>query len=312
MKPCYVVVCLALFASIQVPTARTETTEVIDRAQMARDQTVSPLTGTATSTGEPVLVTSPNDADLGEQEILRRTKTYQPFVASVAVPIYWTSNVALTNSGEQDDLLISPVAAVAYQPRMTRNLSGYISVRDQQFYYSRLTDFDFGSFDTEVGLTYTVRQVYNLVLRAGYDYNRLTDKNSFDDFFSNHILVLSAELPMPITRSQQISVGMDANISLGATPDLPRRHDFDTFVGYSVQLTRAFVVSASGRLAIHDYTDSDRLDVSELVALNATYSLTRLLSASALTSFGANQSNQSVFDYQVVNAGGTIAFTLRF
>lgn len=233
-------------------------------------------------------------------------------MASVSVPMYWTSNVALTNSGEQSDLIISPVAAVAYQPKIAKNLSAYISVRDQQFYYDRLTDFDFGSFDVEVGLTYTVPQFYNLVLHAGYDYNRLTKKNSFDDFFSNHNFVFSAEIPIRINRAQQLSFGVDTTISMGATPEGPRRHDFDGYVGYSVQMTRALVLNASGRLVLHDYVQGDRVDVSEMVALNATYSITKLISASALASFGANQSNHSVFDYQVGNAGGTISFSIRF
>jgi hypothetical protein len=284
----------------------------VDRAQMARDQTIAAPPTVTNANGEQTVVASPNDPDLGEQQILRRTETYQPFVVSVSVPIYWTSNVALTNSGEQSDVIISPVAAVAYQPRIAKDVTAYIGVRDQQFYYGRLTDFDFGSFDVEVGLTYTVPQFYNLILHAGYDYNRLTEKNSFNDFFSNHIFVLSAEMPLRISRAQQLSFGIDTNISMGATPEGPRRHDFDAFVGYSVQMTRALTLSASGRVVVHDYVQGDRVDVSEMIALNATYSITKLLSASALASFAANQSNHSVFDYQVGDAGGAISFSIRF
>jgi hypothetical protein len=284
----------------------------VDRAQLTRDQTITAPSGVTTSTGEQAVISSPNDPDLGEQQILRRNENYQPFVASVSVPIYWTSNVALTNSGEQDDLIISPVAAVAYQPRIAKDITAYISVRDQQFYYDRLTDFDFGSFDAEVGLTYTVPQFYNLILHAGYDYNRLTKKNSFESFYSNHIFVISAELPFRISRSQQLSIGIDSNISMGATPDGPRRHDFDGYIGYSVALTRALVVAASGRVTVHDYVQGDRLDVTEMVALNATYAITKLISANALFSFAANQSNHSVFDYQVTDAGGTLSFAIRF
>src|SRR5436853_7330619 len=169
----------------------------IDRAQMSRDQVSAAPGPTVTTTGvdDSHIVTSPNDADLGEQQILQRSDNYQPFVASVSVPFYWTSNVALTNSGEQSDFLVSPVVAIAYQPRLTQNLFAYVSVREQLFYYDRLPSFDFGSFDAEVGLTYTVPQLYTLVLHAGFDYNRLTKKNSFDSFFSNYVLTLSAEAP---------------------------------------------------------------------------------------------------------------------
>jgi hypothetical protein len=281
---------------------------------MARDQTlIGPgASPTPAGTGELEVVTSPNDTDIGEQQLLRRTETYQPFVASVAIPIYWTSNVALTNKGEQGDLLTSPVAAVGYQPRITNDLSAYAGVREQLFYYKRLHDFDFGSFDVEVGLTYTVPQFYHLILHMGYDYNRLTKRKSFDDFFSNHMLVLSGEVPIRISRAQQLSIGVSANLSMAATPEEPRRDDFDGYVLYSVQLTRALVLAASGRVSVHDYIHADRVDVTELVALNASYAITNSISANALASFAANQSNHSVFDYEVGDLGGTASFVIRF
>lgn len=284
-------------------------------AQISRDQvTTAPGSSTTTTTGgETQVVTSPNDADLGEQQILKRTEGYQPFSASVGVPFYWTSNVALTNSGEQSDFIVSPVAAISYQPKLpVQNLYAYASVREQMFYYDRLTEFDFGSFDVSVGLTYTVPQLHNLVLHMGYDYNRLTKKNSFEAFFTNHMFTANVELPFRINRAQQFSIGADTYVSVGADPEGPRRHDFDVYAIYSVQLTRALVVGASGRIIVHDYVDDDRTDVSEMIALNASYSITDNFSASFLASFAANQSNHSVFDYQVGNVGGAVSFTIRF
>jgi hypothetical protein len=283
-------------------------------AQISRDQVTTAPGSMVTTTGgeDSHVIASPNDADLGEQQILKRTENYQPFVASVGVPFYWTSNVALTNSGEQSDFIVSPVAALLYQPRITQNLYVYASVREQLFYYDRLPSFNFGSFDLAVGVTYTMPQFYNLALHAGYDYNRLTKKNSFDDFFQNHMLTLSAELPVKINRAQQLSIGADTYISMTATPQGPRRHDFDGYVAYSAQVTRALVLGASGRIILHDYVQGDRVDVTEMVALNASYSITNNFSASALASFAANQSNHSVFDYQVGNAGGAVSFSIRF
>ena len=293
--------------------ANGQTTQ-IDRAQMTRDQLTTAPAPTVTSpvVDDNHIVTSPNDADLGDQQILKRTEGYQPFVASVSVPFYWTSNVALTNSGEQSDFLVSPVAAIAYQPQINRNLSAYVSVREQLFYYDRFSSLNFGSFDVEVGLTYTVPELHNLILRAGYDYNRLTKKNSFDDFFSNHIFSLSAEMPFRINRAQQVSIGLDTNISAGADPEGPRRHDFDGWVGYSVQLTRALSIGANGRIVLHDYVQTDRVDVTEMVGLNATYTITKYLTASAVGSFAANQSNHGVFDYEVGDIGGAVSFSIRF
>jgi hypothetical protein len=46
--------------------------------------------------------------------------------------------------------------------------------------------------------------------------------------------------------------------------------------------------------------------------MSATYSVTKFLSANALGSLAANQSNHSVFDYQVGNIGGAVSLSLRF
>jgi hypothetical protein len=69
--------------------------------------------------------------------------------------------------------------------------------------------------------------MHNLILRAEYDYNRLTFSNSFSSFFDNHSLFLSAELPFRFGRAQQVSLGADTNVSLGASPPAPQRDEFD-------------------------------------------------------------------------------------
>ena len=65
---------------------------------------------------------APGDADLGEQQILKRVDEYQPFTISAGVPFYWTSNVALTRNNEQSDFVVAPAAAAFYEPRITQNL----------------------------------------------------------------------------------------------------------------------------------------------------------------------------------------------
>src|ERR1700731_2076191 len=81
---------ISLFALAQPPYSQTT---AIDRAQITRDQTATAPGPIVSTTGveDNHVVTSPNDADLGEQQVLKRTEAYQPFIASVAVPFYWTS-----------------------------------------------------------------------------------------------------------------------------------------------------------------------------------------------------------------------------
>jgi hypothetical protein len=295
-----------------------------DQAQLTREQAPSPFAPTVPPgavEGGPV-VAAPSDADLGEQRILKRIEEYQPFTISVGAPFYWTSNVALTSSGEQSDFVVAPAAGVFYEPRITSTLYGLIDVREQLFYYDRFDSFDFGSFDFEVGLRYLVPQWHNLLLRVEYDYNRLTKKNSFAAFFQNHGFIVNAEIPFRFGRAQQLSLGAEANISAAAEesgqPPPPvrtisaRRNDYEVYLGYSVIVTRSFFVSAVGRIVVRDYWDGDRTDVSEILALTANYRVNKYFTVSAVSTLAANQSNQSGFDYEVANLGGAVALSVKF
>jgi hypothetical protein len=71
-------------------------------------------------------------------------------------------------------------------------------------------------------------------------------------------------------------------------------------------------LTAVGRLVVRDYVDEDRTDVSEVLALGATYRFTKWLSASATSTLAWNQSDEDVFEYEVANVGGALAFSYRF
>ena len=308
----FTVLCLAacVFA---VPAARSQTA---DQSQNRVDITPGQPTFTSGPTALGVdaqgcAVASPNDDDLGEQQILKRQEEYLPFSVSVATSVFYTSNVALTRNGEKDDVLFSPGITLIYQPRLTGTLYAEIGVAQQWFVYDRFSELDFASFDAIVGLAYYLPQFHNLSLRARYDYNRLTDTD-FHEFFADHAIVLSATMPFRINRAQQIAFGTDIELSLGGQPDAPRRNDYSFYVGYSVNVCRSFSIDTSARLAVRDYHRGSRTDVSEILGISANYRVREWLIVSFLSSFAWNQSNQDVFDYSDANVGGGAAVTIRF
>ena len=298
--------------------------QTANQAQSTRDLAPSAFSSPVPSSGAQggQVAAAPGDADLGEQQILKRAEEYQPFTLSAGVPFYWTSNVALTKDNAQSDFVVAPSAGAFYEPRITPNLYGLIDVREQLFYYDRFTDFNFGSFDVEAGLRYIVPEWHNLLLRLEYDYNRLTKKNSFSAFFQNHAFILNAEIPFHLSRAQQLSLGAVVNISAAAeeTGQAPppattisaRRNEYSAYLGYSAILTRSFYINAVGTIVVRQYWEGGRDDVGELLALTANYRVNKYLTASAVSTFGLNQSNQSVFDYQVANVGGAVAFVVKF
>ena len=287
-----------------------------DRARLQQSQATLPTTSSGSvpgaGVGQNYAASSPNDADLGEQAILKRVEEYEPFTLEVGTPIYYTSNVALVNRGLVSDVIIAPVVALTYAPQFQRTLYGEFIIRQQFFYYGKNSGLNFASFDVVAGLAYYVPKLNNLVLRADLNYNRLTGTDNFESFFSNYALWLSAEMPFRIGRAQQVSVGTNANISLYATPQEPRRNDFGVFVGYTANLSRSFSLSAAGNVVVRPYDSGGRTDVSEILALSANYRIKEWLTLSAVSSFVANQSNQSVFDYKVFNIGGGISLSWRF
>jgi len=297
--------------------------QTANQAQLTREQVPSPFAPTvpASAVGGGPVVAAPGDADLGEQRILKRTEEYQPFTISVGIPSYKTKNVALTSSGEQSDFVLAPTAAAFYEPRITSKLYGLIDVREQLFYYNRFDDFNFGSFDFEVGFRYLVPQWHNLLLRVEYDYNRLTEKNTFEAFFQNHAFIIDAEIPFRFGRAQTLTLGADANISAAATeshqpPNInaisAQRSDYAVYLGYSATLTRSFFINAVGTLVVRQYYEGGRDDISEILALTANYRVNKYLTLSAVSTLAASQSNQSVFDYNVANLGGAVALSVKF
>lgn len=237
----------------------------VDRAELLRNPPTfsadpyDALTGTDNGHADA----SPNDADLGEQAILKRQERYRAFTVSLGTPFFYTSNVALTRTGERSDIVFAPSAAITCAPHLTRTLYGNFSLGEQEFYYDRFGEFNFGSFEARAGLSYALPQALDLLLRAEYNFNRLTADEFDHEFFWNHSLFFSAELPFRVGRAQQFSLGAEENISLAADPEPPRRDDFDAYVGYAVNLTRSLTVTAVGRLAVRDYVTGDRTDVSE-------------------------------------------------
>ena len=287
---------------------------VQDRAQLLRSPATPSTDPYSEENGveDGRAVASENDADIGEQQILKRVQRYEPLSVSLAAPFYYTSNVALVRSGEQSDLVFAPAAGVTYAPRISNTFFASFTLQRQEFYYDKFSALDFGSFDFRAGLTWILPKAHNLMLRAEYDYNRLTFSNSFNDFFTNHSIFLNAELPFRFGRAQQLSIGADTNLSLSSSPSAPRRHEFDVYVGYAVSLTRSLTLGAVGRVFVRDYESVDRTDVSQVLALTANYRITKQLSAGAATTFAWSRSNKSVFDYDVANFGGAVSVTFKF
>ena len=309
--PCCLALLLASAASLCAQSV--QTTQNVERAELLRTAPGFP----PAPVGSPAPVeggfaaASPNDADLGQQQILKAVEQYKAFTIQLGAPIYYTSNAALVRRGERGDVIIAPGAGITFMPPITKTLFMELGIQEQVFEYADLDELNFQSLDMIAGLVYYLPQFHNLTLRALYDFNRLTDQH-WEEFYRNHFFTVGAELPIRYSRAQQFSIGVRANLSVSAFPEEPQRNDYEAYVGYLASLSRSFVVDAVARVVVHDYHFGDRADVNEILGLGASYRITDWFAVSALANFAWNQSNHSVFDYKVGNVGGAVALTLRF
>ena len=301
-------------ATIAPRLAQSQTGQAVNRADLLK---YNPgLSGEPSPTPSPgdgnYAPESPNDPDLGEQAILKRQDRYQPFTAAVGIPLFYTSNVALSSTNAQSDVILAPAVGLSYAPRITPVFFLNFAVGLQEFYYDKFTALDFGSFDASAGVTYLLPKLHDLSLHAGYAYNRLMTKDSFDEFFSSNGLNFNADLPFRLGRAQQLSVGADAFVNLYSQPSAPGRNDFDIYVAYTANLTRSVTLNAVGRIGVRDYTDINRTDWGEVLSLGVAYRFATWWSLAATSTFAHSDSNQNVFDYNVANVGGSFSFFYKF
>ena len=104
---------------VGVPFAARAQTVQTNQAELARETQPSLTPTPAPGAVAGQAVASPNDTDLGEQQILKRTPEYQAFTISFTTPFFYTSNVAITPTHELSDVVVAPTAAFYYQPRIT-------------------------------------------------------------------------------------------------------------------------------------------------------------------------------------------------
>jgi hypothetical protein len=304
-------ICFCATIAIFAGKASAQTADTEDRAQLLANPPGFHPGRNVSEEGADEGTTSDNDSDLGTQEILRRAPVYQPFTALVSVPFFYTSNVGLSHQNVRSDFITAPQESVTYVPHITRNLYADIAVQDSYFAYARSSELDFNSLDLRAGLDYIFTECHNLIVRGYYDFNRLDSKGSFQDF-DNHSFNFGAEMPFRFGQAEQISIGTAANISAAGTPDLARRDQYDFYVGYDINLTRAFSIDAVERLSVRDYVHGNRVDVSEITVLSANYRFNKYFTGSFISTFAANDSNHDTFDYGVLNVGGALSLSVKF
>ena len=308
---------LALGACVLLGTAQAQSVPRVSRIEQARQFTKpgaanSPERGPeATTLPAGDLLLTQDDA-FGTQQILKREEKIRPFSVFGEVAGFVTNNVALARRDRQDDSFLVATFGLSYRRAITSTLALEATARGAMFRYNEFSALDFQSIDAGGGLTWAPERLRGVVLYARYNFTDLIGARSGDTFFTNHTITLGAQRTWSLSRAQSLFAGASGQWAF-ADPEPAQRDEYSLYAGYQLQATRRLQAAVSYRYGYFIYREEgERKDHNQAASLSLRYDVSPWAAVTASTFFGVNRSNEEVFDYDVVNAGGGLGLTVQF
>lgn len=264
--------------------------------------------GTAVAEVEP---NEANDDDsFGAQKILKIQEKVRTFVITGGASVIYTSNVALTRRDVKDDFFAVGNVGANWSPRLSKNVEANLGAHASIFRYNETPALDFESLGLGLGLAWSPAAWRGANLFARYDFTELLGRDG-DHILTDHALTAGLQKTFALGRSHSFSIGASGTLGL-ADPGVAQRSQIGAFLGYHVNLTRKLEADFLYRPAVHFYTETNRADANQILSWNLRYRFTDWAEVNASFSYGANRSDHSVFDYNVVTTGLGIGAAIRF
>ena len=257
------------------------------------------------------LLNEPDDA-LGAQRFLKAQQNVRPFAAAVEAFGFTTNNVGLTRRDTQSDEFLVGSAAFSYRKPVGERAVVDITVQGSAFRYNEFRTLDFNSLDAGIGLTWVPARLGGIALFGRYQFTNLFSADGGQSFFQNHALTIGAQKNFVLSRAHYFFAGLSAQGAV-ADPSEAQRDEYSAFGGYHVDLTQNLEAELSYRYGFFVYREEgSRRDHNQSVTIALKYNVTDWFAVAATSFFGWNRSNQSIYDYDVVNGGVGLRLTLRF
>lgn len=303
-------VLLALFLPLAIARAQ----EAVSSIEQARLFQSTPKTSDATVNADgmalPASEGDATDDSFGAQMILKNQPRVRTFVLAGDASLFYTDNVALTRRDRRGDAFFVGHAAASWTPRLSPTVEAQIGAAASVFRYHRTSELDFTSLTAGAGLSWAPTNFGGVSLFARYDFIELLNRQS-SEILQDHEFTVGAQRTFALGRSHSIVVGGTGMFGI-STPDAAQRNQTGLFIGYHLQVTRAFGADLFYRPAFYYYGEADRRDFNQTVSFNLRYQLTPWADANGFLAFTDNRSNRSVFDYEVVSTGAGLGVTVRF
>ena len=250
------------------------------------------------------------DDSFGAQMILKDQEPVRYFSLSGGSSVYYTNNVALTRRDTRDDVFAVVNAAGTWTRRIHPEVELQIGLQASLFRYNRASQLDFNNLGGGVGLSWTPQGWNGVGIFGRYDFTELINRHG-NEILRDHQFSLGAQKIFVLGRAHAFTLGLLGSAGI-STPVAAERSQAGIFVGYHLQLSRVLATDFLYRMAGQSYTDSNRLDLNQVVSWTLRWRLAEWAEANAYFSYGDNRSNTSVFDYEVISGGGGLGITTRF
>lgn len=243
------------------------------------------------------------DAEYGEQVVLTRKAHWAPWTLSLDAQYFYTDNVALASKGVVDDFYLRTSAVVQYTNRIHGDLFADAAISNSIYVHDRHSEFDFHFLRAEAGLIWQAPWLADSYFSLHYAWYRISESDFSTSAFENHAACLSGQKTWRISRGQQVFAGLNAELSIAADPESPRRDEYSAFMGYKLRVTEKFSVQASYRAGLYDYRESGRNDWNHTVALACSYDVMEWVRLQLAASGSWNRSSAAFFNYDNLVAG---------
>ncbi len=255
---------------------------------------------------------TPGDSELGDQVMLIPSGSYRPLTLLTQASGQWTSNAALTDTGELEDFYVQAEIGAAYVPRLTGNLYGEISAGYEFYRYTDHSRLDFDSLEARTGLIHVFRELGDLSAWARYNYNRLTSGRGHDELFTDHGIEIGFFKPLPIAARHSAYFSYISEFSLDANPGYSQYDRHSAILGYEWLTTDKLSLDSFYEGSFLSYHERGRDDFAQHFGLSLSYDITRTLSISIGGTYTINDSDIAGADYEAGTLGGTLGLKLKY
>lgn len=296
-------------ASIHAATDAPNSVESdVQRSQMMGRLSEASPTRSTLATAEP----SPGDIDLGEQVLLTAPERYRSLSLYGGATQFFTSDASLVADDIGADWFTMMQAGVSWTPHLGGGLYAEAVAQQDLFRYAQYSQLSFNSTTLSSGLIYVVRSLGDLSLSARYGWNLLTNASASDRIFDEQVIRLGLQKPWTLAAGHTVWVGTNAAINLAGSPGYALRDQFSGSLIYEGALTSRVSLTGMYQVGYYPFREGGRADWNQFVSGGVTTKIVDWFSVSVLVSGVFNHSNESYYNYSVLNVGGGLNATFRF